>query len=91
MHYLPTITLFLMKNHEKKISKSDFLCKIAEEMINDEEYAAEIQQEEERNRRTSICRQVGHLLCTMELYSGKWDGEKFRPNKKSISEVYLQF
>ena len=29
--------LVLMKNHKKKISKSDFLCKIAEEMINNNE------------------------------------------------------
>ena len=76
----------LMKNHKKKISKSNFLCKIAEEMINNEEYAVEIQQEEERNKRRSIRRQVGHQLCTMEPYSGKWDGEKFRPTRSQYQK-----
>ena len=64
-----------MKNHKKKTSKSDFFCKIAEEMINNEEYAAEIRQEEERNKRRSTRCQVGHQICTMAPYSGNWDGE----------------
>ena len=50
----------LLKNYKKKISKSDFLCKITEEMINNEDYAAEARQEEERNIRRSTYCQVGH-------------------------------
>lgn len=81
----------LMKNNKKKIAKSDFLCKIAEEMINNEDYAAEIRQEEQRNKRRSTRRQVGHQLCTMVPYSGKWDGEKFRPTRSQYQKYVCSF